>query len=77
VSEKRFPEAIACDLSLRSIANELGRSASTISREVNRNGGLQEYRASEAEQAAWDRAHRLKPCKLAQHPMLKRCCLET
>ncbi len=29
------------------------------------------YRATDAEQAAWDRAHRPKPCKLACHPVLK------
>jgi len=69
---EEISRGIACDLSLRSIANELGRSASTISREVNRNGGLKAYRANEADKAAWDRAHRPKPCKLAQHPMLKR-----
>ena len=69
---EEISRGIACDLSLRSIANELGRSPSTISREVNRNGGLKEYRASEADKAAWYRAHRPKPCKLAQHPMLKR-----
>jgi DNA-binding CsgD family transcriptional regulator len=39
-------------LSLRNIAKELGRSPSTISREINRNGGLKAYRASEAEQSA-------------------------
>jgi IS30 family transposase len=69
---EEISRGLACDQSLRSIANELRRSASTISREVNRNGGLKEYRASEADKAAWDRAHRAKPCKLAQHPMLKR-----
>ena len=69
---EEISRGIACDLSLRSIANELGRSASTISREGNRNGGLKAYRASEADKATWDRAHRPKPCKLAQHAMLKR-----
>jgi IS30 family transposase len=69
---EEISRGIACDLSLRTIANELGRSPSTISREVNRNGGLQEYRASTADKAAWDRALRAKPCKLAEHPMLKR-----
>jgi len=69
---EEISRGIACELSLRTIANELGRSPSTISREVNRNGGLKEYRASEADQAAWDRAPRAKPCKLAEHPMLKR-----
>ncbi len=53
---EEISRGIACALSLRTIANKLGRSASTISREVNRNGGLQEYRASEADLAAWDRA---------------------
>jgi transposase, IS30 family len=69
---EEISRGIACELSLRAIAKALGRSPSTISREVNRNGGLKSYRASEAEQAAWDRAHRPKPCKLAEHPMLKR-----
>ena len=41
--------------SLRSIALHLGRSASTISREVHRNGGADRYRAARSDQAAWDR----------------------
>ena len=57
--------------SIREIAMELKRSPSTISREINRNGGYDNYRATQAEQAAWDRAHRPKRCKLACHPMLK------
>jgi DNA-binding CsgD family transcriptional regulator len=36
-------------LSLRTIATQLGRSPSTISREVHRNGGLMHYRASQAD----------------------------
>jgi len=39
---------------------------------VNRNGGLLHYRASRADQTAWDRAHRPKPCKLASEPALSR-----
>jgi len=58
--------------SLRSIAASLGRAPSTVSREVNRNGGRQRYRASKADQCAWDRAHRPKTCKLAQSPALAR-----
>ncbi len=50
--------------SLRSIAASLGRAPSTVSREVNRNGGRRRYRASAADQCAWDRAHRAKTCKL-------------
>jgi len=57
--------------SIREVAETLNRSPSTISREINRNGGYDNYRATQAEQAAWDRAHRPKKCKLACHPMLK------
>ena len=52
--------------SLRFIAKKLGRAPSTISREINRNGDLDGYRASQADQAAWDRAHRPQPCKLVK-----------
>ena len=55
---------------MREITETLNRSPSTISREINRNGGYDNYRATQAEQAAWDRAHRPKKCKLACHPML-------
>lgn len=58
--------------SLRSIARHLGRSASTISREVQRNGGTDRYRAAGSDQAAWDRARRPKLCKLACRPFLRR-----
>src|SRR5246127_1174046 len=58
--------------SLRSIARHLGRSASTVSREVSRNGGADRYRAAGSDQAAWDRARRPKRCKLACHPFLRR-----
>ena len=53
--------------SFRSIASALGRAPSTVSREIGRNGGRQLYRASKADQAAWDRAHRPKTCKLAEN----------
>jgi IS30 family transposase len=69
---EEISRGIVCDLSLRAIASLLGRSPSTISREINRNGGLKCYRASQADQAAWDRAHRPKRCKLATHPALRR-----
>lgn len=58
--------------SLRSIARQLGRAPSTISREVRRNGGRISYRATVSDQAAWDRALRPKICKLACHPRLAR-----
>ena len=68
---EEISRGIVSGLSLRSIAAQLSRSPSTISREINRNGGLELYRASQADKAAWDRAHRPKPCKLALHPALK------
>ena len=55
---------------LRAIAAGLGRSASTISREVAGNGGRRRYRATVADQAAWARATRPKACKLAMNPVL-------
>lgn len=59
-------------LSLRCIARQLQRSASTISREVRRNGGRDKYRAVRSDQAAWGRAHRPKLCKLACNKALCR-----
>ncbi len=56
--------------SLRSVAASLGRAPSTVSREINRNGGRRRYRATKAEQSAWDRAHRPKTCRLAQNRAL-------
>jgi len=58
--------------SLRAISASLNRAPSTISREINRNGGRQQYRANLADQAAWDRAHRPKTCTLTQNPALAR-----
>jgi IS30 family transposase len=62
---------LAAGASLRTIASGLGRSASTVSREVQRNGGRDAYRAADAETAAWERAKRPKTCKL-HHPMLRK-----
>ena len=63
---------ISAGLSMRSIATHLGRSPSTVSREVNRNGGYYQYRATQADKAAWDRAQRPKRCKLACNKPLSR-----
>jgi IS30 family transposase len=56
---------------VRAIAQTLGRAPSTVSREIIRNGGLDAYRAVEADAAAWSRARRPKPCKLARVPRLR------
>jgi IS30 family transposase len=69
---EEISRGLASNVSLRAIALQLQRAPSTISREVKRNGGLDQYRASAAEQAAWERAHRPKACKLVDHPFLQR-----
>ena len=69
---EEISRAIVAKLSMRTIAVQLGRSPSTISREIDRNGGAADYRATQADQSAWDRAHRPKPCKLAGNRLLSR-----
>ena len=61
---EEISRGLRAKISLRSIAHALNRSASTISREVRRNGGAKQYRAAPSDAAAWDRALRPKPCKL-------------
>jgi len=62
---------IAAQRSTRSMARLLGRSPSTVSREISRNGGYDRYRAAQADEQAWVRAGRPKPCKLAISPRLR------
>ncbi len=57
--------------SIRSIAQEICRPASTVSREISRNGGYDKYRAVDAENMAWVRALRPKLCKLATNKLLR------
>src|ERR1700739_2308770 len=64
--------AVVAGRSMREIAAKIGRAPSTISREIARNGGLESYRASQADQAAWDRARRPKVCRLAANRALAR-----
>ena len=58
--------------SIRSMASLLGRSPSTVSREVRRNGGYDRYRAALADDRDWARARRPKRCKLALRSRLRR-----
>src|SRR5260370_22442107 len=62
---------ITAHQSARSIARLLGRSPSTVSREMSRNGGYDRYRAALADEKAWTRARRPKRCKLANNPELR------
>jgi IS30 family transposase len=59
--------------SMRCIARRLGRCASTISRELRRNGDRRAggYRATTAHALAWERASRPKPAKLAANAALR------
>lgn len=66
---------LAMELSMRTIANQLGRSPSTVSREIKRNGSYADCRAVVAEKAAWQRALRPKVCKLTgRHARFDRLC---
>ena len=72
VSEREaISRGVAAGESTRTIAAQLERAPSTISREIARNGGRAQYRATVAEAAAWERARRPKRCRLAQHPSLR------
>ena len=68
---EEISRAIAEDQSTRSIARALGRSPSTVSKEISRNGGYDRYRAALADEKAWDRARRPKRCKLANNARLR------
>jgi IS30 family transposase len=67
---EEISRAVVAGQSIRSIATSLGRAPSTISREIKRNGEQEYYRASQADQAAWDRTRRPKTCKLAKNRTL-------
>jgi len=69
---EEISRAVVAGHSLRSIATQLGRAPSTVSREIKRNGGQEGYRASQADQAAWDRGRRPKAGKLAANRVLAR-----
>ncbi|EZN57792.1 hypothetical protein VNPA142037_28320 [Pseudomonas aeruginosa] len=76
VEREEISRALAVGQSIRHIAMRLERAPSTISREINRNGGCRSYRANQADQAAWDRARRPKLCKLVQSPKLAQLVAE-
>lgn len=69
---EEISRGLSAGISLRNIARGIGRTASTISREVARNGGPRRYRAAEADAQAWSRALRPKACKLHENSRLQR-----
>lgn len=64
---EEISRGLVIGLSLRSIATNINRSPSTISREVNRNGGAIKYRATLADKNASLSALRPKECKLQKN----------
>jgi IS30 family transposase len=71
VEREEISRGLKAGDSLRTIAGQLGRPVSTVSREVRRNGGREKYRAVEAQSRAGREARRPKPCKLVTHPLLR------
>jgi hypothetical protein len=62
---EEISRGLASGESLRAIAARLSRSASTVCREVNHNGGRRNHRAQNAEERVSKRARRPKRCLLA------------
>jgi IS30 family transposase len=67
---EEISRGLAAELSMRAIGRALGRPASTISREIDRNSGTTGYRAVAAHHKAQQRARRPKTAKLAERPEL-------
>jgi IS30 family transposase len=68
---EEISRGLAAGDSFRTIAAKLGRCASTVSREVSRNGGRNNYRALKADERTWERARRPKRCLLARNDLLR------
>jgi len=71
IEREEISRGVAAGESLRQIAGRLGRAASTVCREVARNGGRGRYRALGADRAALRRARRPKTAKLAVNTKLR------
>jgi DNA-binding CsgD family transcriptional regulator len=68
---EEISRGVAAGQSCRQIAARLGRTPSTVSRELARNGGRHRYRAQAADAAAFRRAQRPKAAKLVTQPRLR------
>jgi IS30 family transposase len=73
---EEISRAIARGHSARAIARALGRSHTTIAREINRCGGRRRYRAHAAEREAWRRSQRPRQTKLELCCQLRRVVCE-
>src|SRR5205823_15080645 len=65
VEREEISRGLATGESLRAIAVRLGRSPSTVSRDVAANGGVRRYRAARADSMAVRRRRRPEPSELA------------
>lgn len=72
LEREEISRGLVANESIRSIARRLGRSPSTVSRELKRNGGVARYRAAAADQHALRNARRPRVCKLRSSPRLAR-----
>ena len=68
---EEISRCLAAGLGVNEIARRLGRAASTVSREIGRNGGGHSYRAADADARAWQRARRPQACLLERRPRLR------
>jgi IS30 family transposase len=68
---EEISRGVAAGESARRIASRLGRSPSTVTRELARHGGRRRYRAAVADRRAWENARRPQRCKLARNPVLR------
>ena len=68
---EEISRGLAAGRAMRHIAAAIGRSPSTVSREIARHGGQNGYRAADADAAAWERARRPKRCRLAHNVRLQ------
>jgi IS30 family transposase len=73
---EEISRGLAAEWSFHQIANRLGRSPSTIGREVRRNGGRRRYRATRADERAWQQSLRPKACLLAINKSLQEMVAE-
>jgi IS30 family transposase len=70
LEREAISRGLAAGTSPGALARQLDRARSTITREIDRNGGRSQYRAAHADAEAWRRACRPKRCRLAQHAPL-------
>ncbi len=71
IEREQISRRLAAGVSVRSIARELTRAASTISREITRNGGREAYRAQAAEERSERVACRPRARKLSRNTVLR------